>query len=61
MHPAAADTSLHLGAVPCSTDSPLTQQQPSKVPVGFGAYAASTSAQQAGASLQHRVLRNLNS
>ncbi|BDA51455.1 probable oleandomycin polyketide synthase, modules 5 and 6 [Coccomyxa sp. Obi] len=50
VHPAAADSSLHLGAVPHSTSTLLSQQQPSKVPVGFGVYTASTPATQAGSS-----------
>ncbi|CAL8465605.1 g5141 [Coccomyxa elongata] len=50
VYPAAADCSLHLGAVARSTDSALSQHQPSKIPVGFGAYTASTSATHAGSN-----------
>ncbi len=37
VHPAAADSSLHLGAVPGTK-----AKGPSRVPVGFGAYRAGT-------------------
>lgn len=60
LHPAAADCSLHLGAVPRRTDLPLGQQPPSKVPVGFGAYTALTPAAQAGACLYHSFMNGIH-
>lgn len=40
MHPAAADCALHLGAVPQRAEQ-AARGQPSRVPVGFGAYSTS--------------------
>jgi hypothetical protein len=50
VHPASADCSLHLGAVPHSTD-PAAPQQLSKIPIGFGAYLASHDSAQLGARI----------
>lgn len=50
VHPASADCSFHLGAVPHSTD-PAAPHQPSKIPIGFGAYLASHDSAQLGARI----------